>query len=94
MNTFRVVLADGTRQDVNGESYIAGSAATDLVVIDQFGQTVFSYPAGTWVGIEALTTPAGYTSANVPPGPVITASDPNVPGTYFNGRSVTNESNG
>lgn len=94
MNTFRVTLANGTTAEVKGESYIAGSAATALAVIDQFGGTLFSYPAGTWRDIAVVAATAGDGVAVSIHKPVITAADPKVPGTYLNSRSVTNEPNG
>ena len=92
MNTFRITLTNGTTTDVRGESYIAGSAASALKVIDQFGATLYTYAAGTWTDIAAVSPSSADASGSTKP--VITASDPNVPGTYLNSRSVTSEPNG
>jgi hypothetical protein len=93
VNTFPVTRADGTTKQVIGESYIAGSLTSDLVVIDQFGGTVASFAAGAWTDITILTTGSG-NSADTSYQPVITAADPDVPGTYLNSRSIFNGPNG
>lgn len=96
VNAWLVTRTDGTTKTIVGESYIAGSFDTDLVVIDEVGAPVETFEAGTWSAIAVVSPNAvpPDTSVSTSYQSVITASDPNVPGTYLNSRSIFNGPNG
>lgn len=96
VNAWLVTRTDGTTKTIVGESYIAGSLATDLVVINEVGAPVATFSAGTWRAIAVVSPNAvpPDTSANTAYQSVITAADPNVAGTYLNSRSIFNGPNG
>jgi hypothetical protein len=80
VNLYLVTLADGTTAKVAGENYN----------VDQFGNTVASWSAARFVDIALINPSASpaETSASVSYQPLITGSDPRVPGTWEAGNTT------